>query len=91
MHPENEDFREFSRFVESVRGSSGKLLERIEMPEDAFRMLKKVRRCVSEGIDFCEKIKKNAISYRHGFANAIVREQKKDFGNEEGSTSHPAR
>ena len=58
MHPENEDFREFSKFVESVRGSSGKLLERIEMPEDAFRMLKKVRRCVSEGIDFCEKISK---------------------------------
>ena len=63
MHEKHEDFRDFSRFVERVRGSSGKLLERIKMPEDAFRMLKKVRRCVSEGIDFCENLLKKKLRF----------------------------
>ena len=46
MHPENEDFREFFSFVESVRGASRRLLERIGMLESASRMFGKVRSCV---------------------------------------------
>ena len=55
MHPKSEDFREFLSFVESVREASRMLLKRIGMPESAFRMSGKVRRCVSEGIQFARK------------------------------------
>ena len=77
MYFKNEDFREFSRFVESVRGSSRQLLERIELLENAFGISGKVRRCVSEGIRLAIKIRKIAISRRDGFANARVREKKR--------------
>ena len=75
--PKSEDFREFSRFVESVRGPSRKVLERIGMLENAPRMCRKVHRYVFRRDAVCEKIKKIAISHRDGSANARVREQKK--------------
>ena len=91
MHPENEDFREFLRFVENVRGASRRLLERIGMLESGFRMFRKVADVFSEGIQFARKNSKIAISDTLGVHNAMVRAQTKDFGEEKGSTSHPAR
>ena len=60
MHTKNEDFREISSFVESDRGSSKKLLERVEMHEIVTRLFGKVPRCVS-GVRFATKNAKIAI------------------------------
>ena len=86
MHPEHEDFREFLSFIENVRRASRRLLERIGMLESGFRMSRKIVDVFSEGIHFVRKI---AISDTLGVTNAMVRAQRKDFGEEEGSTSHP--
>ena len=49
------------------------------------------RRCVFRRDSVCEKkILKMAISDTLGLTNAMVRAQRKDFGEEKGSTSHPS-
>ena len=59
MHSKSEDFREFSSFVEGVRGAFIRLLECIQMIESDSRMSMKVRKCVSEAMYFARKSRKN--------------------------------
>ena len=59
MYPENEDFREFSSFVESARGSSMRLLERLRMLESARRMSGEgSSMCLRKGLVFEKQSKK---------------------------------
>ena len=61
------------------------------MLESGLRTSRKVVYVFSEGIQFARKIPKIAISDTLGLTNAMVRAQRKDAGEEKGSTSHPAR
>ena len=56
MHPENEDFREFSGFVEIIPGESGRLLERLKKFESAFINVRMDLNWFFEGESICKRI-----------------------------------
>ena len=58
MHPKSEDFREFSIFVESLRGVSRRLLERLGRLYQAPRMSGRFVDVSETGLDLREKSQK---------------------------------
>ena len=77
MHPQNEDFRGILSFVESDRGSSRKLLERIEILEIVTRLFGKVPDAILKGFGLRGKNAKNAIFHHLYSISWLVRVQKK--------------